>query len=110
MLCLCIGLLLPRVSGVLLDLMPGVNAVVVCTGNQLVVLHIGNDGQPVEVAQNEPHGCLLADGPHTDAALAVIAALIWMTMVLTLPGQIDVMAGKARLRLLPVKRGPPAVA
>lgn len=108
MLCLCIGLLLPRVSGVLLDMIPGLNAVVVCTGNQLVVLHIGSEGQPVETAQNEPHVCFPMDRAGAGIAMVFAAALIWMTMVLTLPGQVDVMAGMARLRRLPVKRAPPS--
>lgn len=107
MLCLCAGLILPRISGVLLDLVPGISAVVICTGDRMVVLHLDAQGQPVQVAQDEPDTCLTTSDPATGVAHAGAAHIARFTMDLTLPAQIFGLADLARIRLLPVKRGPP---
>lgn len=107
MLCLCAGLILPRISGVLLDLVPGVSAVVICTGDQMVVLHLDAQGQPVQVAQSEPDTCLTTADPAVGLVTMGAAHIARFTMYLALPVQVFGLADLARIRLLPVKTGPP---
>jgi hypothetical protein len=56
------GMLLPRMSAVLAELMPGVQTMVICTGTDLITLTIGPDGTPIEADDTGalPH-CTLAD-------------------------------------------------
>lgn len=68
---LILGLLAPKISALLLHLNPNVTAVVICTGTELVTIHIGADGKPVKVDEVAQAPCLLTDPdalPHPDLA------------------------------------------
>lgn len=55
------GFLAPRMSAVLAELIPGVQTFVICTGDSLVTITIGPDGEPIEHSETTPHPCVLAD-------------------------------------------------
>ncbi len=60
-----IGLLLPRMSAVLAEVLPGVQTVVICTGYEITTLTLGPDGNPIETdAIATPH-CTLGDVVET---------------------------------------------
>ena len=52
------GLLAPRMSAVLAQVIPGVQVLVICTGDQMVTLTIGADGKPIEMDNAELHPCI----------------------------------------------------
>ncbi len=58
---LIVGLLAPRMSAAVAEIVPGMQTMVICTGQGLVTLTIGADGIPVETPQIEQHDCVLAD-------------------------------------------------
>jgi len=55
------ALLLPKLGAILLDLHPGVEMTVICTGTSMVTLRIGPDGTPIEVDYEEDAPCVMAD-------------------------------------------------
>ncbi len=55
------GLLIPRMSAVIADVIPGIQTMVICTGEGLITLTIGADGQPVEAVETEPHPCVMSE-------------------------------------------------
>ena len=57
------ALLLPKVSAILLDIHPGIQVAVICTGTEIVTVRIGPDGVPIETEQAEDVPCLSADAP-----------------------------------------------
>ncbi len=59
---LVFGLLAPRMSAVLAQVIPGIQTMVICTGDQMITLTIGADGVPVETVSENPHPCVMADG------------------------------------------------
>ena len=55
------ALLLPKLGAILLDLHPGVQMTVICTGTEMITLRTGPDGTPIEVEYEEDHPCVMAD-------------------------------------------------
>lgn len=108
-LCLCFGVLLPRVSGAVLSLVPGVSMAVICTGTQMTVLHIGADGQPIEQVLDEPHQCLRAAAVPQMAPLCQPEHRLILSHALLLPAQTNALAAQSALKLQKVKRAPPLV-
>ncbi|MEO1025679.1 MAG: hypothetical protein AAFX07_09005 [Pseudomonadota bacterium] len=70
------ALLLPKVSAVLLDIHPGIQVAVICTGTEIVTVRIGPDGIPIETGQTDDAPCLAADTPP-NAAQPIPA---WVTL------------------------------
>lgn len=56
------GVLAPRVSAVLVDILPGFQKVVICTGAGMQVWILDQDGKPVETVELDDDRCLAADG------------------------------------------------
>lgn len=54
-------LALPRVSAVLVELIPGIDTVVICTGSEYVTITIGPDGEPLDVDESSDNRCTLSD-------------------------------------------------
>lgn len=59
-----LGLLLPRVSAVAASVAPGVQTVVICTGQGMMTLRIDESGNPVSVAGHPDH-CVLTHAADT---------------------------------------------
>lgn len=53
-----LGLVAPRVSAVFASAAPGVQTIVICTGDGLHTIQIGEDGKPVSVSEHS-HPCVL---------------------------------------------------
>ncbi|WP_412005323.1 hypothetical protein [Aestuariibius insulae] len=60
-LCLLAALVLPKVSGVLIEIVPGMQRVVLCSGSEMIVILIGPDGIPVEEPASDHAPCIAAD-------------------------------------------------
>lgn len=56
-----LGLLAPKLSALALHLNPNIMAIVICTGTEMVTIHIGADGEPIEVTEAEQTPCVMAD-------------------------------------------------
>jgi len=56
------GLIAPRVTAIIADVLPGVQTMVICTGEGLIILRIGPDGQPIEETEQAFNHCVLSDG------------------------------------------------
>lgn len=69
-LCVVAGLLLPRMSAVLIEVVPGMITTVICTGDALIVVTLGPDGQPVELPEEIDTHCVMADGATSLANVA----------------------------------------
>jgi len=61
-LCLLTGLLLPKMGAAIASALPNVITAVICTPDGIRVLHIGQDGAPVEMPTAAVDHCL-ADAP-----------------------------------------------
>lgn len=57
------GLLLPRLGGLLVEIVPGVTQMVICTGNEMITLVLDSDGVPVEMPDHDGQPCLSSDVP-----------------------------------------------
>lgn len=104
------GLLLPRMTAVLAELLPGVQTMVICTGTELITLTIGPDGTPIEADDTGalPH-CTLADlvepsGPVLPAWVALHAPEAPQPAIL-----LNQAADQDRLTRLRLSRAPPAL-
>ena len=69
-LCVVAGLLLPRMLAVLVEIVPGMMTTVICTGDALIVVTLGPDGQPVELPEEVDTHCVMADGATSLADIA----------------------------------------
>ncbi|MFQ6546987.1 hypothetical protein AADZ90_003465 [Aestuariibius sp. 2305UL40-4] len=54
---LVLGLLVPKMGVVLVELIPGWQTMVICTGGEMVVMTISPEGEPVEVEQDGAEPC-----------------------------------------------------
>ncbi|MDX8350282.1 hypothetical protein SLH49_20005 [Cognatiyoonia sp. IB215446] len=61
MVLLVAGLIAPRMSAAIAQVIPGVQVMVICTGDQMVTLTIGADGEPIEVTDTADHVCIKSD-------------------------------------------------
>lgn len=73
---ICVGLLLPRMSAVLVELMPGLQSMVICTGEGLVVVTLGPDGTPIEQTDTPEHRCVMSENP----AVADVTIPFWQRL------------------------------
>jgi hypothetical protein len=67
------ALLLPRISAVAAELLPGANTIVICTGFDYVTITLGDDGTPTKVSETTEGDCLRA----ADVALAETPEPAW---------------------------------
>lgn len=65
---LVFGILAPKMSAVIVQLVPGIQTLVICTGNGLVTLTIDADGEPVEMPRAEVDHCTMVDANSLDAS------------------------------------------
>ncbi len=70
------GMLAPRMSTVLAQVIPGVQTMVICTGDALVTITMGADGVPIETADQVQHPCVMASG----VTLAVAGLPFWQQL------------------------------
>ncbi len=54
---LVFGLLVPKMGGVLVELIPGRQTMVICTGGEMVVMIISPEEEPVEVESDGAEPC-----------------------------------------------------
>ena len=52
-----LGILAPKLSGALSTFIPGWSFVRICAGNELLVLLLNEQGEPIELAQEEVKDC-----------------------------------------------------
>ncbi|TPE46987.1 DUF2946 family protein [Amaricoccus solimangrovi] len=69
-----LGLLMPRVSGVVASAVPGMVTIVICTGQGLTTIRFGDAGKPVPVIDHPDH-CLFAHATDTATRAEVAAPL-----------------------------------
>jgi hypothetical protein len=55
------ALLLPRVSAVLVEFIPGVDTIVICTGSEYVTITLGPDGSPLSTTESSDNRCTLSE-------------------------------------------------
>ena len=58
LLVLIVALLLPRISAVVVEFIPGADVVIICTGSEYVKVSLDEDGAPVEVHETQDSDCL----------------------------------------------------
>lgn len=62
MVCVLVGaVLFPKMATVVMDMMPSFQTVVICAGDQLIVVRLGPDGTPVEVTEDDMAPCVFGD-------------------------------------------------
>lgn len=103
------ALLLPKVAGLALELMPSVQTAVICAGDRLIVLRFDENMNPIEVEDVEDKDCVM----HDVIAQSDQPIPAWRLLDPT-DGQgfavaINSDADQARLRAQLHKRGPPVV-
>lgn len=59
-----LGLVAPRISAAVAVAAPGMQTIVICTGDGLQTIRIGDDGKPVPVADHS-HQCVLSHAADT---------------------------------------------
>jgi hypothetical protein len=106
---LIVALTLPRISAVLVEFIPGVDTVIICTGDTYVTIVLGPDGEPVSVQESTDNRCTLTD----TVATADAPQLFWRQLALSFhhPFHIHENTGFARetLARLELSRAPPAL-
>jgi len=106
---LTVGLLVPKVSALALHLNPNIMAIVICTGTDIITIHIGADGQPVEASEAEQAACVLSD-PNAIANRAYAQwTLAPRSYRATFVENENALRSEAETGLLPCLRGPPFV-
>ncbi len=109
-LALLAGMMLPKMSAALVTLLPNVQTVVICTGDELLTIVLGPDGTPIEIKDTETMDCTLTDtGDPT-----VKPVPFWVSLkIAELPQnalRINTAWARDKLASLPPQRGPPALA
>ncbi|WP_342077077.1 hypothetical protein [Yoonia sp. SS1-5] len=104
-----IAMLAPRVSALVVDILPGMQKMVICTGDALVVWTIGPDGTPIEAVEVVEHPCLIGE----DAVFAAAASARWMALAQDYQNRFAIVESPAGCPDHPVAvgpvRGPPVV-
>ncbi|MCT4556663.1 MAG: DUF736 domain-containing protein [Pelagimonas sp.] len=101
------GVLLPRSSAVLAEIIPGIERITICTGTEIKTLTIGPDGQPIEESTSESPHCVMADG----AAVSETPQPYWLALTLDDPQRpavlVNAIADLTTLSSLRPVRAPP---
>lgn len=103
------ALLAPKLSSLVLHLHPGIMTIVICTGSEMVTLHIGADGEPVELDEASPAPCLLVNPNDIGHPAYVRWTQAPRTYRATFVEIHHDFRSQAEVGLLPALRGPPFV-
>ncbi|GFE64890.1 hypothetical protein [Litoreibacter roseus] len=64
--CVALGLLAPKMTAALAEVIPGVQTFVICTGSEIVRVTLSADGEPIEEPVITTDHCVLGDlAAHT---------------------------------------------
>ena len=103
------AMLLPKISGLALELMPSIQTAVICAGDRLIVLRFDENMNPIEVTDVEDADCVVND--IVTASAQPIPA--WQLLDPTSGQSFSIVtnpdADQARLLTQLPKRGPPVV-
>lgn len=101
-----LGLLMPRISGAVASVSPGVRTIVICTGQGMVTLQLDENGNPVPVAASSDH-CVLTNA--ADTAVRVEMPPLLAPLVGRVPrASGDLVRAEAYRAARPPPRAPPA--
>ncbi|MBV6658461.1 MAG: hypothetical protein KI785_11905 [Devosiaceae bacterium] len=56
---LCVAVLVPKVAGMLVDILPGYHTVVICSGGEMIAITLSPDGEPVQHGEGKSEPCQL---------------------------------------------------
>lgn len=102
-----LALVMPRVSGAVASVTPGVMTYVICTGQGMVTVRVDANGNPVSVV-DQPDHCLLSHAIDTSARVVLTPLILPIVDTLTRPtGGLVRAAGYTAAR--PPPRAPPAI-
>ncbi|MEM9716486.1 MAG: hypothetical protein AAF826_08215 [Pseudomonadota bacterium] len=109
MLLVVAGMVLPKMSAVIVTMIPGVMTMVICSGDRTYVVHLDREGNPIETEQVESKPCVL--GAVEEIALAPEPAWIRLAQDYAFTFIPILSAGPtfSDLGLYPDLRGPPLV-
>ena len=103
------ALLLPKVTGLAMELMPSIQTAVICAGDRLIVLRFDENMNPIEVADVEDKDCVMhdviAESDQPIPAWRMLDPTVGRAFAITINSD----ANNARLRAQLPKRGPPVV-
>jgi hypothetical protein len=103
------GLLAPRMSAVLAQVIPGIQTMVICTGDELMTITIGTDGVPIETQEQTQHPCVVTEG----VTLAAMDLPFWQQLAADHTHRFAVRENTRvsvdHLTRLTPKRGPPVL-
>ena len=106
---LIVALTLPRISAVLVEFIPGVDTVIICTGDSYVTVTLGPDGEPITVEESSDARCTLTD----TIATADAPQPFWRHLALSYHHPFNILENKGFSReilaRLEPSRAPPAV-
>lgn len=104
---ICAGIVLPKLLAFAIYFHPGIQTTVICTGQGMITVRIGPDGQPIEHSEEEHASCIICNATiavemddQLYARSSVYAAYIYPKVKLNTPSF-------AELALFPDPRGPP---
>lgn len=103
------AVMLPKVSGLAMELMPSIHTVVICAGDRLIVLRFDEDMNPIEVAETEDTDCLTMENVPLAAQIAPAWRLLDPSFQSSFEIVTNARAGLDRLRGHPPERGPPVL-
>jgi hypothetical protein len=103
------ALLLPKVTGLALELMPSVQTAVICAGDRLIVLRFDENMNPIEVDDVEDKDCVMHDVIAQSDQPIPAWRLLDPTNEQGFSVAINSDADQARLRAPLHNRGPPVV-
>ncbi len=103
------GMLVPKVSALALHLNPNIMAIVICTGSELVTIHIGPDGTPIEAEDTLLSPCVMADPNDVSAPAYARWTQAPRSYQVSFSDIRRPNPTEAELGLLPDLRGPPFV-
>lgn len=104
---ICAGIVLPKLLAFAIYFHPGIQTTVICTGQGMITVRIGPDGQPIENSEEEHASCIMCN-----STIAVEADELLYTPNLAFtpyiyPNVKHRNPTLAELALFPDSRGPP---
>lgn len=104
---ICAGIVLPKLLAFAIYFHPGIQTTVICTGQGMVTVRIGPDGQPIEHSEEEHASCIMCNATiSVDADDKLNAPDLDYTAYIY-PGVKHRNPTIAELSLFPDPRGPP---
>lgn len=102
-------LLAPKVSALALHLNPDITAIVICSGSELITIHINADGEPVEITEADHTPCVMGDVNSATADFAPAWLAILLEDLYAFSESPAVTRNDAEHGALPEPRGPPVL-